>query len=85
MSKFLDLPFSVAVKMMVQHVRRCREFTGPTPHSVAIVSFARFSIISVARCEHECSLPVDIIQIFVSKLRDFLRVLLSFCVRNVFV
>lgn len=22
--------------MMVQHVRRCREFTGPTPHSVAI-------------------------------------------------
>lgn len=21
---------------MVQHVRRCREFTGPTPHSVAI-------------------------------------------------
>lgn len=80
MSKFLDLPFSVAVKMMVQHVRRCREFTGPTPHSVAIVSFARFSIISVARCEHEC-----IIQIFVSKLRDFLRVLLSFCVRNVYV
>ena len=24
--------------MMVEHVRRCREFTGPTPHSVAIVS-----------------------------------------------
>ena len=28
--------------MMVQHVRRCREFTGPTPHSVAIVSVEYF-------------------------------------------
>ena len=28
--------------MMVQHVRRCREFTGPTPHSVAIVSVGYF-------------------------------------------
>ena len=32
--------------MMVEHVRRCREFTGPTPHSVAIVSSRFFLHIS---------------------------------------
>ena len=31
---------------MVEHVRRCREFTGPTPHSVAIVSSRFFLQIS---------------------------------------
>ena len=32
--------------MMVERVRRCREFTGPTPHSVAIVSLRFFLQIS---------------------------------------
>ena len=40
---------------MVEHVRRCREFTGPTPHSVAIVS-SRF-FLQILEMFSACLLP----------------------------